>query len=80
MKADTIVYSTTLLLKAVVVCDSLDNVGIPALLTYDVTDNDPESIFRLWEDFKILVPAAFYEQAVVLLDTAPVWTGSTAAS
>jgi hypothetical protein len=73
VKSDSIVYSTNMLLKAVMVCDSFDNVGIPALLTYTVIENNPESKYRLCDEYKVLVPAEFFEQAREMLEANPVW-------
>jgi hypothetical protein len=72
-KADAIVFSTNMLLKAVMVCDNFDKVGIPALLTYTVIENDPESKFRLCDEFKVLVPGDYFEQAREMLECEPVW-------
>ena len=73
VKAETIVYSTNMLLKAVMVCDSFDKVGIPALLTYKVIENNPESKYRLYDEFKVLVPAEFFERASELLGENLIW-------
>jgi hypothetical protein len=73
VKADAIVISTNMLLKAVMVCDSFDNVGIPALLTYTVIENNPETKYRLCDEFKVLVPAEYYDQASEMLDANPIW-------
>ena len=73
VKADTIVFSSNMLLKVVMVCDSFDNVGIPALLTYKVIENNPELKYRLCDEFKVLVPAEFFDQASEILEANPIW-------
>ena len=68
IKSDQIIYRTTMLLQAAVLCDTLEMAGIPALLCCDGAERVPDEVNIFSDEFTICVPAEYVEQAASLLN------------
>ena len=69
-KVDTIVYRTNMLLKAAILCDRLEKIGIPAVVVHNDIEKIPGTNTVLSSDeYSIAVPAGCLQEATQLMQT-----------
>ena len=67
-KSNQMIYRTTMLLQAAMVCDSLEMAGIPAKLHIDGTERVPDEVNVFNDEFMVFVPAEYVSEATELLN------------
>jgi hypothetical protein len=67
-KSDQVIFRTTMLLRAAVVCDNLEMAGIPAVLHHDGPELVPQEVNIFCDEFMVSVPAEYVSHASQLLN------------